>query len=296
MQPKNKMRTELKDWKQEHLIWYIELIVHAMDADDDITSAEMEILAKACRHLKSKPERERIVKLLESEKPPVGIPPEELSPEDLSWVFTQIVAVFIADFDFSKEEDEFLSHLSWLFNFSDDYFAQLLDWCNQGFAWKKSLLEIFKEEQRSDDFAPEFIVPLHQFNAEQTMWYAEMIVSAIVVDDVITDDELELFKMVISFVRNRENNQTLLAALRSRQMPKMHPPTGIETATLKRVLIEIINHFIFNNEQGVEEEVFVKQLVEATELSPETLALSMQWWRAGVAWLNHANQLIGKVS
>ncbi|MDX2471637.1 MAG: hypothetical protein QNL04_13785 [SAR324 cluster bacterium] len=290
------MRTDIKDWKQEHLIWYIELIVHAMDADDDITSAEMEILAKACRLLKSTGERERIVKLLESEKPPVGIPPAELSQQDLAWVFTQVVAVFIADFDFSREEDEFLSHLSWLFNLSDHYFEKLLAWAKEGFKWKQSLLEIFKEEQLPEDFAPEFIVPLHLFNSEQTMWYAEMIVSAIVIDEVITDDELVLFKMVVSFVREKENNQKLLSALRNRQMPKMHPPQGIEEATLKRVLIEIINHFIFNNEQGDSEQAFVKELSEATKLSSETLALSLQWWREGIAWLSHADQLIKEVS
>jgi len=288
------MLLNLKKWPESHVIWFAELVVHAIVVDDYISPVEMDYLSRIVCAIESDEEKDRLFKMVESkEKRPLAAPPG-LSSELKGIIFTELAALMIADLDFDKSEQVFMVELAQTFGFSRPYTEKLMAWCMQGYTWKRVQMNLLGI-QNARDYESVPFVPLDEFNADQRLWYAEVCINTIIVDGKITPDELALIRTTLGFIENNVQKDTLLHYLKNRLHPKLQAPHGISEKTLQIVYFEVITHFVLQYQGGEKDRLFTRNLARVCQFQNELILKADKWWQMGLSWRRYSLILIKNV-
>ncbi len=259
------------------------MVIHAIDADGVVAPIEMEYLSQLFVHVEDSTMRVRLRMIIEdSERPKIKTPPH-LSKKALAWVFTEVAALMIADFDFDEKEQAFLLGLARLMGLDEKFIPYLLKWAMQGYAWQQSRIAILRIE--ADEEGNYILqVPIMNFDAEQRLWYGQVLVNAIVIDGKIDKEELEMFKGILSFIGNNLQKENLLKYVQRKIRPSLYAPKGVDEATLRLVIFEVLNHFVMQNQMHEKEQIFIRQLGNILLLPDDLTDKAIAWWKEGVNW------------
>ena len=290
------MRRAVNYWEQNQITWYLEIIIHAINADHEINPTELDFFSSALKLISDHDERKRLLGLLESETTELK-PAPGLSQEELAWVLTQVALLLISDYSFTQEESDILAEFSHTFGFSDAFFTLVMDWCNQGLEWKKKQVELIEGEYKaSAEIPPDVAVPIYIMDQDQLIWYAKVLVTMIVIDGVVDQEEVDLFKKVIVFVKDKAEMAQLLTCLKKKTKPTLHRPPKTSEGILKRIFISAITHFSFNEQFDENEKTFIKQLAGACEFSHQFMTEATDFWDDGKNWVHQGEKLISRVN
>ncbi len=292
------MQIPIYNWSQEKVIWFVELLILAVKADNEITVTEMNFLVKYFAFVKDLNDKKRLLEALKSG----GLKlqePTNFGDSELAWIYTELVSVLISDFDFAEQERDFLAQVSEAFGFSNDYYHKIVIWCEEGLAWKYSKLALIESNEKSNKKEGEeteklsnLAVPVNLMDQAQKFWYAQILVHTIVIDGVIDKEEMTLFKMVIGFVQDKQETMKLMTFLKYKEKPRLYHPNNLDETLKLRVFLEVINHFVTNSQNEEREKVFVNQLAGVCELSHESLKKGLEIWEDGILWHRAGERLI----
>lgn len=131
------MEVPLHKFSQEQKFWYAQLLASAVMADDNVDQFEVEFLKQAVGFLGNTPEQKKLMNMVQIKRVPL---PSACLVEDkhvLASIFTELVSIVIADEVLATHEIAFLKDVSLLFDFTDSYHEQLMDWCRAGVKWRQ---------------------------------------------------------------------------------------------------------------------------------------------------------------
>ena len=286
------MRRPVKFWDPKQISWYVETIIHGMNADHVINTTEMDFFYRALKLVEEPMEKKRLVKLLEEEKSELKRT-LGLKLVEYGWVFNQLILLLISDFSFTEEESKLLEDFAKIVGIKEDYYDKAMQWCDAGLTWKNKQLELVEGHQEVDkEFPPDISVPIFIMEQPQLLWYAKVLVTTIVVDGIVDQNEIDIFKSVIGFIKEKKEMAQLIVCLKKKIKPALYPPQGISEGILQRIFVQVITHFTLNQEYGELELTFVKQLAGVCGFSDDFMKAGMELWDEGRAWVSRGERLI----
>ena len=182
-------------------VWYAQLVIAAILADDEIDMSEMEFMKQVLTIVTDPAEKKKLMESIGHKKSPPLVDPPKIKNDILAAVFIELVLIMISDLDFDEKEKDFLKEVADRFSLADHYFLAVMKWGNQGLEWKASQDDLFRK------LPDNFQVPIEQLTALQKLWYAQTLVSSIMCDGVIDKEEVSFIKMASSFVEDPKEKQ-----------------------------------------------------------------------------------------
>lgn len=141
-------------------------------------------------------------------------------------------------------------------------------------------------------------VPFKALTQSQRVWYAEMIISAVLADGEISQPETEFIKDIVRLVKKPEDKQDLMTRLASKRPPPISRPSGVPPHVLAAVFLELVLVLISDAELTESETRFLEETACIFRFSDAYLKSLMDWTMEGLAWKRKQGSLIssdGKV-
>jgi len=82
-------------------------------------------------------------------------------------------------------------------------------------------------------------VPVQTLNKEQRVWYANLVISAILADDEISPSEVDFLKQVIVIVSDPEKKKELMQRISLKKKFPLTEPPGFAKEILAAIFIEL---------------------------------------------------------
>ena len=282
------MSVPFKALTQSQRFWYAEMVIAAILADGEISQPETEFIKDIVRLVKKPEEKQDLMGRLASKRPPPISRPSGVLPKVLAAVFLELGLVLISDAVFTDEEKRFLAESSKVFRFSDHYFNELMDWCQEGLDWKKEQIQLISSDGKIDNLG----VPVASLNDDQLHWYAETLVATIMSDQQLDASEVRFLKMAIDLVKDESYQQRLTEMVRNNTAPPLRPHPGIDENTLRRIFFEVMLIISADESLADEEEVYLQQLAGHCEFAEPLYERMIAWCRQGIKWKETKNPLI----
>jgi uncharacterized tellurite resistance protein B-like protein len=105
-------------------------------------------------------------------------------------------------------------------------------------------------------------VPVHTLNKEQRVWYANLVISAILADDEISPSEVDFLKQVIVIVSDPEKKKELMARISSKKKSPMTEPPNVAKEILAAIFIELSLIMISDLDFAEDEKAFLKTVAD----------------------------------
>ncbi len=284
------MSVPFKALTQSQRFWYAEMVIAAILADGEISQPETEFIKDIVRLVKKPEEKQDLMGRLASKRPPPISRPSGVLPKVLAAVFLELGLVLISDAVFTDEEKRFLAESSKVFHFSDHYFKELMDWCQEGLDWKKEQIQLISSDGKIDNLG----VPIDGLNEDQLRWYAEVLVATIMSDQQLDASEVRFLKIAIDLVKDESYQQHLTEMVRNNTAPPLSQQPGIDENTLRRIFFEVMLIISADESLADEEEVYLKQLAEHCGFSETLYQRMVSWCRQGIRWKQMKNPLIDR--
>lgn len=282
------MSVPVQNLTNEQKVWYAQLVVAAILADNQIDMSETEFLKQVLTIVNDPQEKKKLLMYIGQKKAPPLSEPTEIKKETLAAIFIELVLIMISDLDFDEKEKSFLKNVANVFNLADHYFLAVMRWGAAGLDWKGSQEELFPSLPKN------FQVPLDQLNAAQKLWYAQTLISSIMCDGVIDKEEVSFIKMASSFIEDPKEKQKLMAFVKNKMVPPMTAPLGIPPGILGQIYIDVMMTISADENISYKEQAFLKQLASFCDFSDEKYNEILEWSNKGITWKQDKNNLIAK--
>ncbi len=270
-------------------LWYADLVLAAILADQEINVSEVDFLKQVISIL-GPADRPGLVKKIEAKiMPQLQPPPQGIADDLLGAIFMELILIVISDKDFAEGEKAFLEQVGALFGFTDSYQFLLMKWLKAGLAWKKGQTRLLPGGSSLER------VPLKQFNSAQKKWYATVLVSTILLDGQVDALEMSFLKMAISFLEEKRDQAELMAYVKNRMCPKIEVPPGLSLEVLTLIFIEVLLLISADESISFTEQNHLQQLAKQCDFDAAHLRQLIEWCKQGVQWKNEKNSLIAKV-
>lgn len=278
--------------KPEQRFWYAQLVVAAILADGEIDASEVEFLRGVIGMIKEPVARQALMGHIEAKSPPpVQEPPSSIPDQILAAIFTELILICISDVDFADEERAFLDEVAGVMGFTAAYHKMLLAWLDEGLRWKRAQSELLPP-------ASGFTigqVPIDQFSAEQRFWYAQLMITCIMLDGKLDQMELEFMKMAIGFVPEKADKLKLMSYVKNKMSPPLVPPPDFPREILVLIFLNVIQIVSADESISYTEQTFLKELADHCGFEADLLARLLSWCNQGVSWKANKNGLIQRV-
>ncbi len=281
--PVNKLNREQK-------IWYAKFVIGAILADDEISPSEVDFLKQVIGIVDSPVYKKELMQLISVKKRPPLTPPNDIPKEILAAIFIELILIMISDLDFAEKEKAYLKEVAKLFNFSNSYFSELMQWGEKGLEWKNSQKYLIKKNGNIENFR----VPLDKLNPEQKKWYANVLIATIMLDGLVEDTELQFLKAAMSFLDNKKDQQQLVGYVRNKMSPPITDPPGLSEDILLLIFIEVILIVSADESLSYTEQGHLKTIANICGFDSELLDKAVNWCNQGIAWKQNKNPLIAK--
>ncbi len=289
------MITNVEELNQEQRIWFAELIIATILSDDEVRLAELDRVREITSYIDSPEEKKRLFKLLESEEKPELKAPEKLDKNQLSVIFVELIHLVIADKVFDDGESRLLTEIAELFDFTENYFKELMKYCSEGLAWKQaqdSLLGAEDEEVEIDMDEP--IVPLFQMSEAQKLWYASILTGAFMLDEEPDQYAWDRVKLAIGSLQDKKAQSLLKLHIKQNQKPPLKLPPRMEHDLLTRMFMELLQLLSHKGEISYSAQGYIKKICDVSKISSLVFNQMMDWCNLGVIWHQGKKALIEK--
>ncbi len=284
------MSVPVKQLTREQKIWYAKFVIGAILADDEISPSEVDFLKQVISIVDSPVYKKELMQLISLKKRPPLTAPKGIPKEILSAIFIELILIMISDLDFADKEKEFLKEVSTLFNFAKSYFAELMQWGEDGLEWKNSQKNLVSLERKIDNFR----VPLDKLNSLQKKWYACVLIATIMLDGLVEDTELQFLKAAMSFLDNKKDQQQLVGYVRNKMSPPIPKPPDIPEPILRLIFFEVILIVSADESLSYKEQGHLKNIADICGFEDGFLEKAVQWCNQGISWKQNKNPLIAR--
>ncbi|MBU3914346.1 hypothetical protein KKA14_02335, partial [bacterium] len=275
---------------QSQRYWYAQMIVAAILADGEITQPETDFIKQILPLLKKPKERIELTNSIATKKSPPIFRPPGVPPKVLAAVFIEMALVMISDIDFADTEKDFLAEVARVFQFQDDYYKELVAWCEEGLNWKNKQLNFVSATKRTDLLQ----VPVSKLNPNQQRWYAETLISGIMSDQQLDMAEVKFLKMAINLIKDENQRKELTNLVRRNRTPSLSSPPSIPEQYLITIFIEVMLIISADESLDKKEHDYLKQLASLCEFSDNLFTRLIAWCVQGIKWKRAKNPLISR--
>ncbi|MDH5561384.1 MAG: TerB family tellurite resistance protein [Deltaproteobacteria bacterium] len=283
--------SKLAELNQDQKIWYAELLINTILADDLIRPSEIQFMKDIIGFIDSESERNRLITILKkSQKPKLRLP-DKIDKTILAQIYVELIEICISDLELAEGEKKLLSTVSNLFYFSDTYFIQTMKWLEDGLNWKNSQLEIINKKANEQNM----IVSLDSLNTEQKKWYIDVMVSSLMVAGIRDKKEKNLLKIMLSSATSQQEQILLKHHVLLKHRPPMKIPPAIHQEIINQMFVEIILIFITYGTLSYMEQQHIKQLSDICRMPTQIYSKIMDWATVGALWRKRRQSLIDDV-
>ncbi len=135
---------------QSQRYWYAQMVVAAILADKEITKPETDFIKQILPIIKRPEDKQELMNRIATKTAPPIFRPPGVPPKILAAVFIELALVLISDIEFTETERQFLEEVAKAFRFTQEYYRELLDWCEEGLDWKNKQLEFVSAVGRTE--------------------------------------------------------------------------------------------------------------------------------------------------
>ncbi|MDT8447435.1 MAG: hypothetical protein RRB13_11140 [bacterium] len=278
--------------KPDQRFWYAQLVVAAILADGEIDASEVEFLRGVIGVVKEPVARQALLAHIEAKQPPpVHEPPSAIPDQILAAIFTELILICIADVDFAVEERTFLEEVAGVMSFTPAYLKMLMNWLEDGLRWKRAQSELLPP---SSGFTIGQ-VPIDQFSSEQRYWYAQLLISTIMLDGRLDEMELQFMKMAVGFVQEKPLKMKLMGYVKNKMSPPLSSPPDFPRDLLILIFVNVIQIVSADESISYSEQTMLKELSDLCGFESDLFARLISWCNQGVSWKGNKNGLIQRV-
>ncbi len=275
---------------QSQRFWYAQMVIAAILADEEITKPETDFIKQILPIVKKPEDRQELVNRIAAKNPPAVFRPPGVHPKVLAAVFIELALVMISDVEFAEKEREFLENVADVFKFTDDYYKELLAWCEEGLDWKNRQLEFVSSTASSELLQ----VPVNKLNPLQQRWYAETLISSIMSDQQLDQAEVRFLKMAINLIKDESQRKEVTAIVRQKRKPVLSKPQGIPKNYLVRIFIEVMLIISADESLDKKEHTFLRHLAMNCDFSDNLFNRLISWCVQGIKWKRAKIPLINR--
>jgi len=128
-------------------------------------------------------------------------------------------------------------------------------------------------------------VPAHSLNPSQRLWYARMVVAAILADGQIDVAEVEFIKQVISIIEDPKSKTAILKLIETKQAPPIEPPPqSTPDQLLAAIYLELVLICLADSDFNSDERFFLKQVATSLEFTDSYIKKVELWLEEGLDW------------
>lgn len=285
------MSVPVQKLNREQRIWYAKFVIGAILADEEITPSEIDFLKQVISVVDSPDEKKKLMQQISMKKRPPLTPPDGIPKDILAAIYIELVLIMISDLDFAQKEKAFLKEVADLFNFSGFYAQELIEWGEKGLQWKKAQAYLISEDGEIDDFR----IPLDKLTPEQRKWYAQLLISTIMLDGLVEDTELQFLKAAMSLVSSKKDQQQLIGYVRNKMAPPITDPPDIPDEILVKIFCEVILIVSADESLSYKEQGHLTHIANVCGFSPAFQEKALSWCNQGIAWKQSKNTLISNI-
>ena len=284
------MTVPVESLNSKQKIWYANLVLSAILADNEINLSEIDFLKQVLNIIESPQDKAGLMLSVEKkEMPPLTAPPNIPSPI-LVAIYLELILIIISDIDFDEGERAFLEKVGSLFGFTKTYQKALMNWLEEGLEWKQAQLYL---TQGGEGYTQ---VPLKKLTSEQKKWYAKVLVSTILLDGEVDSMEMSFLRMAISFLDHRVEQAEMMAYVKNRMMPNVpSPPMGMNTEILTLIFIDVLLLVSADETISYSELNHLQQISSTCGFASAHFNKLVEWCNRGVAWKNDKIKLMASI-
>ncbi len=270
--------------------WYAQMVVAAILADGEITQPETDFIKQILPVIKNQNERIDLTNRIARKQAPQIFKPPGVPPKVLAAVFVELALVMISDIEFADKEREFLEEVAKVFQFKEDYFQDLIAWCEEGLDWKHKQLEFVSATGRTDLLK----VPVSKLNPIQQRWYAETLIASIMSDQKLDKAEVSFLKMAINLIKDENQRKDVTNLVRRNRPPSLSKPPSIPKHYLVRIFIEVMLIISADESLDRKEHDYLQQLASLCEFTDNMFNRLIAWCVQGIKWKQAKIPLINR--
>lgn len=282
------MSVPVQTLNKEQRVWYADLVISAILADNEISPSEVDFLKQVIAIVPDAAKKKELMQRISSKKQSQLTAPPGVSNEILAAIFIELMLIMISDLDFAEDEKEWLQTVADLFQFDKGYFRELMRWAEQGLEWKNSQQDLLSGGDNIENFQ----VSLGQLNAEQRRWYAQALIATIMLDGAIDEMELSFLKAAVSFVDSKKDQMELMGYVRNKMAPPLKRPPEMPEAVLVYIFVEIIRIVSADEALSYAEHAHLKQISDLCGFDNDKFEKCIAWCNEGISWMQNKNPLI----
>ena len=274
------MKSLMKALTPNQQLWFANLVIHAVWADGRIALSEFENFQRLLSLLKSFEQKQDLLQRLENHQVEAVTLLPDLDPSLLPIVYLEVLNFAICDWDLAQEEQDFLSELADIFHFDQVYQASVMQWAQEGMRWQEDQQLLLPRDLSLTE--PRFSVD--QLNEHQKRWYAEVLISSVMIEGLEGEVEVSLLQKALDFVEDPLVKQQLLAYVRANQSPILVTPVNIPPLIVYQALFEVLQVFTLSDELSARGVEYIGTYIEVCNLAPGLKERAILWCTKGILW------------
>ncbi|MDT8448411.1 MAG: hypothetical protein RRB13_16080 [bacterium] len=135
-------------------------------------------------------------------------------------------------------------------------------------------------------------VPVAQLKDPQKLWYANLVISAVLADGEINSAEVSFLKPVLSLIAKPEDRLQLAQAIQTCKAPPLTPPPdGTHGTLLAAIFSELIMVLLSDVDLAETEREFLEEVSEVVGFEPRYQAEWYAWMEEGLDWKSEGLKL-----
>ncbi|MBU2512078.1 DUF2225 domain-containing protein [bacterium] len=275
-------------FSEDQKSWYARFIVAAILADNEISIPEVEYIRYVMNIVSDPMERSYLIESIRNRSIPELERPKSLQTGQLVIVFIELILIMISDFELLDLERKFLETVSKLFGFPDSLYQKMINWGEEGLKWK-NFRRFMVTEKEAD---PYLKVPLDKFSEEQKFWYAKALISAIICDGNVDENEIRFVNKAVSIVEDADRQKQLMGYVSNKMVPTIDHPPEIPHVVLVLIFMEMLLIVSADESLSVIEMSYLRRFAETCGFSEEQYSKMMTWCQQGIQWKNSKSKFI----
>jgi len=139
-------------------------------------------------------------------------------------------------------------------------------------------------------------IDISKLDQTQIVWYAKLVVTAVLADDEIAPSEVKFVKDILKFIDDKAAQAKLIQLLEQKKMPPFleQPPAGLDKFQLAEVLTQLIEICISDLELIVREEELLKKISVVFDFQEMYTRELIAWGKDGLETKGFQQKLISK--
>ncbi|MDX2470451.1 MAG: hypothetical protein QNL04_07740 [SAR324 cluster bacterium] len=127
-------------------------------------------------------------------------------------------------------------------------------------------------------------VPVNSLKEDQKLWYANLVLSAILADGEINLSEIDFLKQILQIIAAPQDKASLMLSIEKKTMPPLTPPPNIPNQLLAAMFMELILIIISDIDYDDGEKAFLEKVADIFKFTKSYQKELFDWLGEGLEW------------